>query len=176
MVDYIGGTNAMAIRTRVIKKDQDEVDKVPTVAKSNPVYGISTNSANINKIDSSSWDYSQHQHQIYPTHPTSITPQFSPIQPHQYNHTNAPPFIPSPEEIQSWGSSNPSNYLGPVEGVDELCQMLGVSPTEETSGLFLVGKENQRYSLVAVIAAQLEMMQRLHVLLVHRDLTPESGE
>lgn len=175
MVDYIGGTNAMAMRVRAIKKNEDEVGEppVPTVAKSTPYYGvssntISTNSTNINKIDSSTWDYAQQQ--IYP----STARPYNPIQPHQ--HTFSQPFIPSPEEIQSWGQSNPSNYLGPVEGVDELCQMLGVSPTEETNGLFLVGKENQRYSLVAVIAAQLEMMQRLHVLLVHRDLTPESGE
>lgn len=70
----------------------------------------------------------------------------------------------------------PHQSVGPMEGLDELCQLLGVEPTTETTGLLLSGQSGRLYSLVDVISAQLSVMTRLHVLLVHSRLTPETGE
>lgn len=77
--------------------------------------------------------------------------------------THIPPYIPQ-------------QPLGPMEGLDELCQLLGVAPTTDSLGLALMGQSGQIYSLVDVLASQLKIMETLHVLLVHRHLIQETGE
>lgn len=86
------------------------------------------------------------------------------------DHTHAPaPWLPSI-------SDNPYQVVGPMEGLDELCQLLGVTETTQSTGLLLSGQSGRLYTLVDVISAQISIMTQLHVLLVHRPLTPETGE
>lgn len=69
-----------------------------------------------------------------------------------------------------YGSPTPvpgPNVQGPIEGLDELCQLLNVEATQKTNGLLLLGLAGKMYSLVDVLAAQLRVMSKLHVLLVH---------
>jgi hypothetical protein len=88
-------------------------------------------------------------------------PLFSPS-PHTHtvasNNITYHPYGPPP--------SGP-NVQGPIEGLDELCQLLNVEATQKTNGLLLLGLAGKMYSLVDVLAAQLRVMTKLHVLLVH---------
>lgn len=89
-----------------------------------------------------------HQQPLFSSHPHTLTP----------SHTIAHPYGPPP--------SGP-NVQGPIEGLDELCQLLNVEATQKTNGLLLLGLAGKMYSLVDVLAAQLRVMSKLHVLLVH---------
>ena len=68
-----------------------------------------------------------------------------------------------PEAVDPWAA--------PIDGLDELCEMLGVS--EGGQPPLLAGVSGVRYSLVNVLRAQIELMVRLNVLLVHRRLVPD---
>lgn len=67
--------------------------------------------------------------------------------------------------------ADPFAYFGAIGGLDELCEMLGV--TEGGNGPMLQGASGMRYSLVRIIGAQIELMARLNILLVHRRLVPD---
>lgn len=62
----------------------------------------------------------------------------------------------------------------PLEGVDELAEMLGVEPAVAPLGaIIIVGVSGNQYSLVDMLRAQVEFMTLLSTLLVHRNLFPE---
>lgn len=89
-------------------------------------------------------------------HPTPQTYHTQPIPGYTYSQH-------IPEAVDPWAA--------PIDGLDELCEMLGVS--EGGQPPLLAGVSGVRYSLVNVLRAQMELMVRLNVLLVHRRLVPD---
>jgi hypothetical protein len=59
-----------------------------------------------------------------------------------------------------------SNPIGPVDGLDELADMLGVEPNTSV-GIRLLGVSGKQYSIIDIIKSQIDLMIRLHVLMVH---------
>jgi hypothetical protein len=83
---------------------------------------------------------------------------------HQVNPNYPPNYYTEPQSPDPWGGVQ-------IEGLDELCEMLGVP--EGGQGPLLTSVSGVRYSLVNVLRAQMELMVRLNVLLVHRRLVPD---
>lgn len=111
--------------------------------------------------------------------PTNIVPSTSDqvyINPHQHQHTIAPNPFQQPGHTFQWPSvqvpQDPWAVIQPIDGLDELCEMLGVEEGGQVP--LLTGRTGKRYSLVNVLRAQMEMMVRLNILLVHRNLVPEA--
>lgn len=110
-----------------------------------------------------------------PNYSNSVTTQNSDVwqvyqptitSPHQ--HT-----IPSPSF--NWPPPQPAiPELPLIEGLDELCEMLGVEESDSDGGILLKGVSNKEYSLVSILRAQMELMVRLNILLVHREIVPEA--
>jgi hypothetical protein len=66
---------------------------------------------------------------------------------------------------------DPWAQLVDIDGLDELCEMLGV---EEGGQLpYLRSRSGKSYSLLSLLRAQVEMMTKLTVLLVHRNIGAE---
>lgn len=90
-----------------------------------------------------------------------------------YYHTLAPTHNHQIQPTWTYGQppQQPQGYMPPIEGLDELCEMLGVS--EGGTDFLLTGVSGVRYSLVNILRAQMELMVRLNILLVHRKLIPD---
>jgi hypothetical protein len=92
-------------------------------------------------------------------------------------HTFAPSYNTYDTSFQQQ-SFDPWVSLPPVAGIDELCALLGVDeePSMSTGnqGPILMSVSGKRYALVNILRAQMEFMARLNMLLVHRQIVPES--
>ena len=107
-----------------------------------------------------------HSHTIAPG---AITTGSMNTYPYQPSHTFAPtyqtyqtqPYIPVAPEPQ------------PIPGLADLCAMLDVEPSEE--GWTIQAEDGTKFNLIEVLSAQVEIMTKLHFLLVHRKLTPEGS-
>lgn len=85
-----------------------------------------------------------------------------------------------------WPPSPPVPAL-PIEGIDELASLLGVEPVDkpnalgtnssvhfDDTGVWLAARDNKFVNLTHLIQAQVELMARLNILLVHRNISRES--
>ncbi len=123
------------------------------------------NTNKISKVNSSSSYYTIEPQALYDTTSGSQGSLWHTqhIPGHQHTIGGNTPVTPSP--------------FGPVQGLDELCQLLGVNPVEGPhNGLLLTSVSGQVFSLIDLLNGQLSLMTRLHVLLVHRPPIPETGE
>jgi hypothetical protein len=95
---------------------------------------------------------------------------------HQYAPSTIAPIQPTCGQPY-YGTPDPWVQMPPIEGADELCEMLGVPELPHMStgseGPTLRGVSGKCYALVDVMRAQMEFMTRLNILLVHRNLVPE---
>lgn len=107
---------------------------------------------------------------------TGYVAQPQPMTTHQ--HTLAP----NQHTMYDWNlqqqTFDPWVSLPPIGGLDELCELLGVDeePAIATGnqGPILSSVSGKRYPLITILRAQMEFMARLNLLLVHRQLVPES--
>jgi hypothetical protein len=95
-----------------------------------------------------------------------------------YQHTVAPPNISYDPTLGYQQSFDPWVTLPPIGGLDELCDLLGIveEPTIPTGsqGPVLTSVSGKRYALVNILRGQMEFMSRLNMLLIHRQIVPES--
>lgn len=83
-----------------------------------------------------------------------------------------PPSTISQPHITGVNWSTEKFELPAIDGLDELCEMLGVE--EGGQAPLLSGLSGKRFSLVNILRAQMELMVRLNILLVHREIIPEA--
>lgn len=87
------------------------------------------------------------------------------------SQTNNPTYKPKPRPPSPIAGTH-----GPIEGLDELAEVLGVGQSTRVSDVILASTTGKHYSLTSILAAQLKIMQQLQILLTHRVLTPELGD
>lgn len=94
------------------------------------------------------------------------------IYPQKYTIASPNTTIPGNQYQYDWNMApDPWAAMPQIDGLDELCEMLGIS--EGGQPPLLTGVSGVRYSLVNVLRAQMELMVRLNILLVHRRLVPD---
>lgn len=97
-----------------------------------------------------------------------------------YSYTTTPNYTFGPSISQPIYQTQPYIPIAPeppkVPGLDELCEILEVreyTNPETTTAFTVMGMSGKVYNLVDLISAQVEIMARLHLLLVHRNITSE---
>lgn len=111
------------------------------------------------------------EHKPTYTNPVSTNVPSYPTWTHQHTVAQQGYGVPGPPGPMGPPGMDSFTAIGAIEGLDELCEMLGVR--EGTQGLLIQGQSGSRYSLIDILKAQMTLMTRLNILLVHRRLVPD---